>query len=55
MGGGAGEAKVCQIAQEILTTGKKQWVTIDLSGATHKPTEGICGVNECMVRKMVGK
>jgi xanthine dehydrogenase accessory factor len=43
IGGGAGEAKVCQKAQEILETGEKQWVTIDLSGATHKPTEGICG------------
>lgn len=43
IGGGAGEAKVCHKAQEILETGEKQWVTIDLSGATHKPTEGICG------------
>jgi len=43
IGGGAGEAKVCQKAQEILKTGEKQWVNIDLSGATHKQIEGVCG------------
>lgn len=43
IGGGAGEAKVCETAKVILETNQKQWVTIDLSGATHKRTEGVCG------------
>ena len=30
IGGGAGEAKVIQVAQRILITGEKQWVEIDL-------------------------
>ncbi len=43
IGGGAGEAKVCRIAQTVLKTGKKQKLTIDLSGVSHKTTEGVCG------------
>ncbi|MGK7933312.1 MAG: XdhC family protein [Microcystaceae cyanobacterium] len=43
IGGGAGEAKVCDKAESVLKTGEKQWVTIDLSGAPHKTTEGVCG------------
>lgn len=43
IGGGAGEAKVCKQAQVVLATGEKQQVNIDLSGATHKQTEGVCG------------
>lgn len=43
IGGGAGEAKVCKIGQTVLKTGEKQAVTIDLSGVSHKPTEGVCG------------
>jgi xanthine dehydrogenase accessory factor len=47
IGGGAGEAKVCQQAQAVLQTGEKQVVGIDLSGdlssACHRPTEGVCG------------
>ncbi|MFM6194392.1 MAG: XdhC family protein, partial [Planktothrix sp.] len=31
IGGGAGEAKVIQQAKEVLKTGEKQWVEIDLS------------------------
>ena len=43
IGGGAGEAKVIQVAQQVLVTGKKQWVEIDLSGVTSKKVEGVCG------------
>ncbi|NJL45352.1 MAG: XdhC family protein [Leptolyngbyaceae cyanobacterium SM2_3_12] len=43
VGGGAGEAKVIRQAQEILKTGDKQWVDIDLSGAPQRPTQGVCG------------
>lgn len=43
IGGGAGEAKVIQQARAILETGRKQWVDIDLTGALHRETQGICG------------
>lgn len=43
IGGGAGEAKVLHQAQEVLKTGVKQFVEIDLSGAPQRPTQGICG------------
>lgn len=43
IGGGAGEAKVCQYARSVLRTGEKQFVEIDLSGAPQRSTEGVCG------------
>lgn len=43
IGGGAGEAKVLRQAQEVLKTGKKQFVEIDLSGAPQRQTQGVCG------------
>jgi len=43
IGGGAGEAKVIQQALEVLQTGQKQQIEIDLTGATTRETEGICG------------
>jgi xanthine dehydrogenase accessory factor len=43
VGGGAGEAKVIEVAQKVLVTGEKQWVEIDLSGVASKKVEGVCG------------
>ncbi|MGG6294106.1 XdhC family protein [Leptolyngbya sp. AN02str] len=43
IGGGAGEAKVLQQGQALLATGQKCAVEIDLSGAPHRETQGICG------------
>ena len=43
IGGGAGEAKVLLQAREILKTGAKQFVEIDLSGAPQRQTQGVCG------------
>lgn len=43
IGGGAGEAKVLRQAEQVLATGHKQQVTIDLSGAPHREIQGICG------------
>lgn len=43
IGGGAGEAKVLRQAKEVLQTGEKQFVDIDLSGAPQRQTQGICG------------
>ncbi|MEO1068021.1 MAG: XdhC family protein [Cyanobacteria bacterium J06638_6] len=43
IGGGAGEAKVLRQAAEILKTGTKQFVEIDLSGAPQRQTQGVCG------------
>lgn len=43
IGGGAGEAKVIQKALEVINTGIKQFVEIDLSGASHRETQGVCG------------
>ncbi|MGI0484633.1 XdhC family protein [Pantanalinema rosaneae CENA516] len=43
IGGGAGEAKVIQHAMTVLQTGVKQWVEIDLTGASDRDTQGVCG------------
>jgi len=43
IGGGAGEAKVIHQALEVLATGEKQFVEIDLSGASQRETQGVCG------------
>jgi xanthine dehydrogenase accessory factor len=43
IGGGAGEAKVCQQAFQVLKTNTKQFVEIDLSGEPGGETEGVCG------------
>ncbi|MBH8566605.1 XdhC family protein [Nostoc sp. CENA67] len=43
IGGGATEAKVYQQALQILHTGEKQFVEIDLSGTPQRETQGICG------------
>lgn len=43
IGGGAGEAKVIQAARVTLKTGRPQRVEIDLSGAVHRATQGVCG------------
>jgi xanthine dehydrogenase accessory factor len=47
IGGGAGEAKVIRQARIILATGEKQGakqlVEIDLTGVSHRETQGICG------------
>jgi xanthine dehydrogenase accessory factor len=43
IGGGAGEAKVIHYAREVLQTGQKQCIEIDLTGSPHRQTEGICG------------
>lgn len=43
IGGGAGEAKVLRQAQDVLKTGQKQLVEIDLSGAPQRQTQGVCG------------
>lgn len=43
IGGGAGEAKIIRCAIEVLKSGKKQAVEIDLTGATGRVVEGVCG------------
>jgi xanthine dehydrogenase accessory factor len=43
IGGGAGEAKVIRQAMQVLQTGEKQRVDIDLTGAPQRETEGVCG------------
>ena len=43
IGGGAGEAKAIAKAREVLQSGEKAFVEIDLTGATTRQTEGICG------------
>ncbi|WP_316432402.1 XdhC family protein [Leptolyngbya sp. NK1-12] len=43
IGGGAGEAKVIRQAEQVLETGQKQMVIVDLTGAAHRDTQGICG------------
>jgi xanthine dehydrogenase accessory factor len=47
IGGGAGEAKVIRQANIALATGakqaEKQLVEIDLTGVSHRETQGICG------------
>jgi xanthine dehydrogenase accessory factor len=43
IGGGAGEAKVIQAAQQVLQTGQKQRIEIDLTGTPQQTREGVCG------------
>jgi len=43
IGGGAGEAKVLAVAQEVLATGQNRQVAIDLTGAPQREIQGICG------------
>ncbi|MFQ3616951.1 MAG: XdhC/CoxI family protein [Cyanobacteriota bacterium] len=43
IGGGAGEAKVICAALDVLHSGKKQRVQIDLSGAPNREIQGVCG------------
>ena len=43
IGGGAGEGKVIQSALQVLETGKKQLIEIDLTGTPGKDIQGICG------------
>lgn len=43
IGGGAGEAKAIAKAREVLQSGEKALLEIDLTGATTRQTEGICG------------
>ncbi len=43
IGGGAGEAKVLSQALQVLQTGKKQFVEIDLSGTPERENQGVCG------------
>ncbi|MFQ4135361.1 XdhC family protein [Nodosilinea sp. PGN35] len=43
IGGGAGEAKVLRQAKEVLQTGQKQFVDLDLSGLPQRQTQGVCG------------
>ncbi len=56
IGGGAGEAKVIKQAMEVLKTGEKQWVEIDLSGATERETQGVCGgLMQVLLERWSGK
>ncbi len=43
IGGGAGEAKVIAQAREVLQTGGKRRIEIDLTGSPKRQTEGVCG------------
>ncbi|MDX2096912.1 MAG: XdhC/CoxI family protein [Leptolyngbyaceae cyanobacterium bins.59] len=43
IGGGAGEAKVIRQALEALSTGISRSIEIDLTGASHQETQGVCG------------
>jgi len=43
IGGGAGEAKVIRAALDVLASGEKQGVQIDLSGAPGREIQGVCG------------
>ncbi|WP_201322974.1 XdhC family protein [Pseudanabaena sp. lw0831] len=43
IGGGAGEAKVISQAREVLQTGEKRRIEIDLTGSPKRQTEGVCG------------
>lgn len=56
IGGGAGEFKVIQQAREVLKTGKKQLVEIDLSGASERETQGVCGgLMQVLLERWSGK
>lgn len=55
IGGGAGEAKVYQQALEVLATGKKQLVEINLRG-NEEDSQGVCGgVMEVWLEKWQGE
>ncbi|XHX78312.1 MAG: XdhC family protein [Stenomitos frigidus ULC029] len=43
IGGGAGEARVIEQARQVLATGNKQPIDIDLSGNLNQVKQGICG------------
>ncbi len=43
IGGGAGEASAIVQARQVLATGEKQLVKIDLSGTLEQAKQGICG------------
>lgn len=43
IGGGAGEAKVIKQALQVLKTGEKQFVELDLTGTPGKDIQGVCG------------
>lgn len=43
IGGGAGEASVIEQAKQVLVTGEKQRIDIDLSGSLEHSKQGICG------------
>ena len=43
IGGGAGEGKVIEQALSVLDTGLKQLVEIDLTGASGRDIQGVCG------------
>ncbi|MGK7950530.1 MAG: XdhC family protein [Xenococcaceae cyanobacterium] len=43
IGGGAGEAKVIKQALQVLKTGEKQFVELDLTGTPGKEIQGVCG------------
>jgi xanthine dehydrogenase accessory factor len=43
IGGGAGEAKVCHQAIQVLKTNTNQFVEIDLSGEPGRDIDGVCG------------
>ena len=43
IGGGAGEGKVIERALAVLKTGEKQLVELDLTGASGKEIQGVCG------------
>jgi len=60
IGGGAGEAKSIAKAREVLQTGIKTLVEIDLTGTSNhlanRPTEGICGGQmEVLLERWQGK
>lgn len=43
IGGGAGEAKVIRQALQVLQTGEKTFVDLDLSGLPDRDHQGVCG------------
>lgn len=56
IGGGAGEAEVIKQALQVLKTGEKQFVEIDLTGTPGKDIQGVCGGKvEVWLEKWSGK